>query len=451
MDTSSEYTFPIFISSTDYNLKDLRAELARFLTELGYRPILSSAEGFPDSSPILEPWESCLPVLDKCFVMVLIIDGLYGTALKWTNYKDHFEDEKYSPTHGEYIFAHKMKKRMLVFIRKSLMPHYQSYRTTLENFKNDSAAAKKALIPTLPPYVNYETLEFINKVKTTKPIPWINEFDDITSVKKEIQKKMLNELAELFLIKNKHIETVIDSFNKVMDSHSLEEQKKILLKVNATKEITEAVDKLEGFINELDQTKSELEKTKSSNTRDKEKFEKKISSLNGKITELEKETLKSSNSQFFIKNGQVKIGNPNFIDNSFVISSGLNIANSIGSINPATFGTVSAGIVNPATFGTTLGGTINPLTFGSVSVGSTNPSTLGTSTLFLGQKCDQCGKTEGHNFAAGTISVSTSSNKFTKCPTCEKTFCNDCWTKNNLLTVATNQVGKCPNCSSAVK
>ncbi len=94
MDTSSEYTFPIFISSTDYNLKDLRAELARFLSELGYRPILSSAEGFPDSSPILEPWESCLPVLDKCFVMVLVIDGQYGTALKWPNYKDYFEEDK---------------------------------------------------------------------------------------------------------------------------------------------------------------------------------------------------------------------------------------------------------------------------------------------------------------------------------------------------------------------
>ena len=56
MDSSSGYTFPIFISSTDYNLKDLRAELARFLSELGYKPILSSFEGFPDSSPKLEPW-----------------------------------------------------------------------------------------------------------------------------------------------------------------------------------------------------------------------------------------------------------------------------------------------------------------------------------------------------------------------------------------------------------
>lgn len=92
METSSEYTFPIFISSTDYNLKDLRAELARFLTELGYKPVLSSAEGFPDSSPKLEPWESCLPVLDRCFIIVLIIDGRYGIPLPWLNYKEIFLD-----------------------------------------------------------------------------------------------------------------------------------------------------------------------------------------------------------------------------------------------------------------------------------------------------------------------------------------------------------------------
>ena len=87
----SEYPFPIFISSTDYNLVDLRAELCRFLCEIGYRPIMSSADGFPDSSPELQPWESCLPVLGNSFVMVLIIDGRYGTRFSWPKYKSIFK------------------------------------------------------------------------------------------------------------------------------------------------------------------------------------------------------------------------------------------------------------------------------------------------------------------------------------------------------------------------
>lgn len=413
MDTTSEYTFPIFISSTDYNLKDLRAELARFLCELGYRPILSSAEGFPDSSPILEPWESCLPVLDKCFVMVLIIDGQYGTALNWPNFKEYFNDDKYSPTHGEYLFGHKTRKRMLVFIRKSLMPHYQSYRTVLENCKYDKDETKRVLATTLPQYVSFETLDFINKVKTTKPIPWINEFEDITIVKKEIQKKMLNELAELFLIKNKNYETVIDSFNKLLDSLSLEEQKKALSRINATKEIINAVEKLEGYKSELEQTKVELENTKSTNSKDKEKFEKKINSLNKKITELESETLHSSNSQFFIKDGQVKIGNPSYLDSSYItISPSLNVGSN--------FNVDSKSFVSP-------------------------------SILTISQKtCDGCGKVDNNPSTLGHLSTLNFLSNFNTCPTCNRYLCNECWPKNNYLFssgfISTDQNNKCPQC-----
>ncbi len=67
----------------------------------------------------------------------------FSGPLKWPNYKNYFDEDKYSPTHGEYVFTHKMKKRMLVFIRKALMPHYQSYRKTLETCNNDIEAAKK--------------------------------------------------------------------------------------------------------------------------------------------------------------------------------------------------------------------------------------------------------------------------------------------------------------------
>ncbi|GAA4458796.1 hypothetical protein GCM10023189_31610 [Nibrella saemangeumensis] len=412
MDTSSEYTFPIFISSTDYNLKDLRAELARFLTELGYKPFLSSAEGFPDNSPNLEPWESCIPVLDKCFVMVLVIDGRYGAGLKWPNYSEYFSDKRIAPTHGEYIYAHRNKKRMLVFIRKALMPHYQSYRTVMERCSNNKEEAEKLLTPTLPDYVTFQTLDFINEVKTTKPIPWINEFEDITSVKREIQKKMLNELAELFLVKNKHFETVIESFNKVMDSLSLDKQKEVLQKINATKEITEAVGKLEEYKSQIEEVNTKLEEARATGNEDKEKYEKQIKVLRNKVAELEKETLSSSSSQFFIKDGHVKIGNPNYIDNG-----------SLG-ISGSVFG-AKGGVYN--TSGLT----------GNFIVGS--------------KKCDNCGKLE-HDPLSSSISFFGS--QFKTCPSCNRYLCNDCWPRNNSLgtiTISTpgalaKMTDKCPKC-----
>lgn len=412
MDTSSEYTFPIFISSTDYNLKDLRAELARFLSELGYKPFLSSAEGFPDSSPILEPWESCIPVLEKSFVMVLIIDGRYGDGLKWPNYKEYFADIKISPTHGEYIFAHRNRKRMLVFIRKSLMPHYQSYRTVMKKCDFDKTNAEKLLTPTLPEYVTFQTLDFINEVKTSKPIPWINEFEDITSVKREIQKKMLNELAELFLLKNKHFETVIDSFNRVMDSLDIEKQKEVLQKINATKGIIDSVDKLEAYKNQIEEVTKKLVKTNNNKTEDKERFEKQIKNLKEKVIELEKETLKSSESQFFIKDGQIKLGNPSYVDN----------------------------ISNNSVF-----------TSSNVVSGNWQPS---SGFQIFSKKCDSCGKID--NDVYNNNSYSLLGKEFNSCPSCKRYLCRDCWPNNKstqelfISGIASLGLETCPNCSGKV-
>lgn len=314
MDTTSEYTFPIFISSTDYNLKDFRAELSRFLLELGYRPILSSAEGFPDSSPNLEPWESCIPVLSNCFVMILIIDGRYSSALGWPNLPEIFKDLKVSPTHGEYMFAHKNAKRMLVFIRREVMTYYQSYRQTLNSCSYDEIKTKETLSKTLPEYIDYDTLKFVHEVKTSKPIPWIKEFDDVTDVKKEVQKKMLNELAEIFLVKNQHLQTVIDSFNKVLGTMTPEEQQKALTKINATKPFIEAFERTQSLTKELEEANSSLEKVAGSSSKERKKLTDRIKKLENEIRELENSTDNTSFDMLFMKDGNVQLSDPEYVE-----------------------------------------------------------------------------------------------------------------------------------------
>ena len=62
----------------------------------------------------------------------------------------------------------------------------------------------------LPEHISFEALKFIHEVKTTTPIPWINEFDDTTIVESETQKKLVNELAQVFMLKDRHTQTVIE-------------------------------------------------------------------------------------------------------------------------------------------------------------------------------------------------------------------------------------------------
>ncbi len=411
MDTSSEYIFPIFISSTDYNLKDFRAELARFLSELGYRPILSSAEGFPDNSPKLEPWESCIPVLEKAFVMILVIDGKYGYQLKWPNYPDLCKAEEISPTHGEYLYAHKNFKRMLVFIRSEVMTYYQSFRRTLKNCNNNLDEAEKILKTTLPEYIDFKTLLFVHDIKTTKPIPWIKEFDDITSVKKEVQKKMLNELAEIFLVKNMHLETVVDSFNKVMESLSIDEQMKVLQKINVTKELIEAVDKIGTYQKEVDELKEKLKTTEQANTQETRRYEERIEQLNKEISDLEKESLETTSNQFYIKDGKLQLGNPNYLE-----SSSLNLFG-----NPSLGTTSVYGITNPKAFN------------------------------YTGRTCDGCGKPEFPQLATQSV-VLAYSYAFRTCPSCGRSLCNECWPQPfSIAATTTSPKDKCPRCTSEGK
>jgi hypothetical protein len=398
---TSEYQFPIFISSTDYNLIDLRAELANFLSETGYRPILSSSDGFPDKSPDLEPWESCLPVLDRCFVMVLIIDGRYGTALNWPHYKtlpkiNSPSRKKVSPTHGEYLFAHESRKRMLVFVRKEVMVQYQSYRTAIENTKT-KAEAKAALKVTLPKNISFESLDFLNEVKTTKPIPWIKEFENVTTVKKEVQKKMLNELAEVFMIKNKHFETVVQVFNNAMDELTPEKQKEILEKITATKDLTKIKEKLDKKHQELEKTKEELEKVNKVKAKDSSSKNEKIKTLEKKISNLETDISIGN-----ISPGQLLIqddGKLRFNSSSFLADSSANLGLSNSVFNS------SSGL---------------------------------TSTLLSTRHCDKC-----HNPVDNDPNVISFNSGINHCYSCNQNLCKDCWPRVTAVSFSST----CPDCN----
>jgi hypothetical protein len=397
METSSEYLFPIFISSTDYNLKDLRAELARFLSELGYRPILSSSEGFPDNSPNLEPWESCIPVLEKSFVMILIVDGKYGYPLMWPNSGELFKEKNISPTHGEYLYAHKNYKRMLVFIRSEVMTYYQSYRQTTKNMKGKNVEEiEQVLSKTLPEYIDFKTLQFVHEIKTTKPIPWIKEFDDITTVKKEVQKKMLNELAEIFLVKNMHLETVVQSFNKVLQSLSPDEQIKALEKIDLAKGLSEKVKKIDEYQKELDKTKKTLEENKELSKSEKATYKKEIANLQKEISKLEKSSRDSTLDQFYIKNGSVQINSVSQMDSQSYLNTAL---------------------------GSQIGG------------------------REFGNRCDGCGKS-----SSGFLSTYVTFNQLRKCYSCNRSLCSYCWpTENSILTSVGRSVtalATCTNCKA---
>ena len=72
----------IFVSSTCYDLSQIRKDLRDFITGLGHNPILSEQNDFP-IDPQLDNWENCInAVKNYADIFVLIIGNKYGSVGK---------------------------------------------------------------------------------------------------------------------------------------------------------------------------------------------------------------------------------------------------------------------------------------------------------------------------------------------------------------------------------
>ena len=422
MKTSSEYSFRIFISSTVYNLKDLRAGLEEFLKEQGYCPILSSARGFPETTPDLQPWESCLPVLETTFVVALIIDGHYGKPLAWPHYQLLFQDRKVSPTHGEYLYGRATGKKIFVFIRSECMSYYESYRTALKNCDNDEAEAESVVRKTLPKHIEFETLKFIREIKTTDPIPWVTEFDDVTHVQQGIQKKLVNELAKIFMLKDQHTQTVIDSFKAVIDKMPKEEQVKVLGEIDATKEFAEEVKTVQALTNSLAEAEDQLKKSKDKSAVQQLGFEKQVEYYKREIKRLEDKSQQPNAVPFFIKDNQIRAGNPVIFPTQTIGYTGYASPLSVGYTGfPADPVDASGSYANRLTTMMPNAGSLNLFAKGSED-NTKSPYYTGISAIQFQQKCAQCGKVPPNLSLVFTVN-----NEFKTCPECKRFLCNDCW------------------------
>jgi hypothetical protein len=113
----------IFVSSTCYDLLDLRAEVEAFLRELGLDPLMSDrpasefeVTGRGDSIA------TCLHNVEKCDAFVCILSQRYGTKLG----KVGFED--ISATHLEYRKARELKLPMYFYVRDRLRGEYDIWK-----------------------------------------------------------------------------------------------------------------------------------------------------------------------------------------------------------------------------------------------------------------------------------------------------------------------------------
>lgn len=120
----------VFVSSTCYDLIDLRADVQHGLRDMGLAPVLSddSTSDFevaPDKNSI----ETCLVNVDACDHVIFVLSQRYGPKL------EQYEHPELSATHAEYRRAVEKGKPIYFYVRDRLLAEYQLWKKnpTLQN------------------------------------------------------------------------------------------------------------------------------------------------------------------------------------------------------------------------------------------------------------------------------------------------------------------------------
>lgn len=162
----------IFISSTYYDLKHIRASLDIFIDSLGYEPILSEKGDIAYTHDRALD-ESCYREAENSDIFVLIIGGRYGSEISGQNRKiqDEFFNRYESITKKEYESASSREIPIYILIEKGVNSEYQTFLRNKENTKINYAHVESVNV--------FHLIENILSQPRNNPIQTFEKFDEI--------------------------------------------------------------------------------------------------------------------------------------------------------------------------------------------------------------------------------------------------------------------------------
>ncbi|MEX0727035.1 MAG: DUF4062 domain-containing protein [Planctomycetaceae bacterium] len=118
----------VFVSSTVYDLLDIRAEVCALLTSVGISPVLSDDKLSDfNTAHATNSIETCLINVKDSDEVIVILDQRYGTRLGNLGFDD------LSATHLEYNRARELNKPIHVFVRDRLEADFTTWKKNKKN------------------------------------------------------------------------------------------------------------------------------------------------------------------------------------------------------------------------------------------------------------------------------------------------------------------------------
>ena len=162
----------VFISSTYYDLKQTREDLASFLSNMGYEPVRNEEGNIPyGNEESLETY--CYKEIKNVDIFVSIIGGRFGSLS---------QESRWSISNEELRTALKYKKQVYIFIDSQVAAEYETYLI------NKEGSTKYKYVD------NIKIYEFIEEIKGLTSNNNIKDF----STSAQIQQYLKEQLVGLF-------------------------------------------------------------------------------------------------------------------------------------------------------------------------------------------------------------------------------------------------------------
>lgn len=197
----------IFISSTCYDLIQIRDSLFDFVKSYYYEPVLSE-KGDVFFHPDLHTHESCLNEVENCQLFILIIGGRFGGNYIW--------DSEKSVTNAEYEVARLKKIPVFTFIKREV---YEDHRLYQKN-KHDIELVKKITFPSIEKQdYAIKIFEFIDKVRMSEVNNSYCPFEYVSQIRDNLGKQWAGLMFDFLnnRLKNKDQQVV----NQTLDNLTL--------------------------------------------------------------------------------------------------------------------------------------------------------------------------------------------------------------------------------------
>lgn len=153
----------VFVSSTFYNLKQVRSDLESFIRGVGYEPVLNERGSIPfGHEEKLE--EYCYREITQCDIVVAIIGGRFGAPS---------HHDPYSISQMELKTAAELGKPLFIFVEQAVLAEFRTYQRNRAHPNIQYAAVDDARI-----YAFLDEIESLPRNNATAPFGSAQDITD---------------------------------------------------------------------------------------------------------------------------------------------------------------------------------------------------------------------------------------------------------------------------------